>query len=284
MAGITTNCGIITPQSYEDIVCSIPGVGITHNNLPYFHHMLCQWAYNIPLNFQWVLVIEAVNKDYLMEQIKNMVPAFEPGKWNMSKTADETWTKQTQDTIGCIFAQGVELPGETSVVERAGMPDGSNRGFIKAPIINGRQDFTDLNITFLETNRSFVEGVIRPWNIVVNHRGLVARGDAESIKSRIQVYELAKAGACTPNIIRKHWTFHDAVPTMISSEQKSQETSSDYGKRQTAFTFNSYHIDDMNTQSPASPDNNNNNNLPLYNINTIPNPNNPPTFPTQSIA
>lgn len=242
--GINTNCGIITPVIYEDILCQIPGVGITHNNLPYFHRMMCQWAYSIPMNFQWVMVIEADNKDYLINEIKNTLPSFEPGFWNVGTTASETWTDATQNVIGCIFAQAIELPGEQSKVERVGISEGSNRGFINAPIIAGRADFADLSITFLETNRSFVEGVLRPWNIILNHKGLIAQPQSRSIKSIIHVYELAKTGPCTPNIIRKHWVFKDAVPTQISSEQKSQDVSNDYGKRQTSFTFNAYHIDD----------------------------------------
>lgn len=244
MAGVTTNCGVVTPTTYEDILCQIPGIDITHNNLPYFHRMMCQWAYSIPMNFQWVLVIEADNKEYLVNEIKKNVQTFEPGLWNIGKTADDTWTDATQNVIGCIFAQAAELPGEVSNVERVGVAEGSRRGFINAPIINGRQDFTDLSLTFLETNRSFADGVIRPWNILLNHKGLIAQPQSKSIKSTIHLYELAKTSACTPNVIRKHWVFKDAVPTMISSEQKSQEASSDYGKRQTAFTYNSYYIDD----------------------------------------
>ena len=75
MFGVNTNCGIITPIFFENIMCEIPGVDITHNNLPYFHRMMCQWAYSIPLNFQWALIIEADNKDYLLKQLQyNLAP------------------------------------------------------------------------------------------------------------------------------------------------------------------------------------------------------------------
>jgi hypothetical protein len=261
MAGITTNCGIITPQSYEDIVCSIPGANqITHNNLSEFYRTMCEWAYNIPLNFQWVLFINPDDIKHLKEEIAT-ISKIEHKEWNMKNTIDKTWIDKTQENIGCIFAHAIELPGEKSIVERAGTPDGSNRGFIKAPIINGRDDFPNLSVTFLETNLSFVDGFLRPWNILVNHRGLIAR--KKSIKSTIHVFELAKAGACKPNIIRKHWVFHGAVPVMISEEQKSQESSTDYGKRQTQFVFNSYYLEDLDTvNAPELPSNRVPNNYP----------------------
>jgi len=242
--GLYTNCGIITPRYYEDIICPIQGVDITHNNVSHFHHMMCNWAYNIALGFQWVLVIEADNKEFLVNELKQTVPAFEPTGWNMGSTADETWTDATQNIVGCIFAQGATLPGETASVERVGVAEGSRRGFINAPIMAGRQDFTDLTLSFLETNRSFVEGVLRPWSILAMHKGLIAQPRNTSIKSTIHLYELAKTGTCTPNTIRKHWVFKDAVPVVIYGEDKTQSASSDYGKRQTSFVFNSYYIED----------------------------------------
>lgn len=246
MANINTNCGVITPSVYEDILCKIPGVDITHNKLQHFHHMVCQWAYNIPLNFLWVMVIEmeSVSLANLKKDIRLIEKNYEPEGWNMGKTAEDTWTWDTQDKVGCIFAQAAELPGETTSVERVGIIEGSRRGFINAPIISGRQDFNDLSVTFLETNRSFVEGFIRPWSILAMHKGLIAQPKGKSIKSTINLYELAKKSACEPNIIRKHWVFKDAVPTQISSESKTQENSSDYGKRQVSFTFGSYYITD----------------------------------------
>ena len=240
--GLISNCGIITPTVFENIVCQVPGVDITHNRVPFFHRMMCQWAYSVPMVFDWVIVIEAENKDNLLQQIKQTVPSFEPSGWNIGRTVDDTWNESTQDIIGCIFAQAVDIPGETTSVERVGVSEGSRRGFINAPIISGRGDFGDLTITFLETNRSFADGVIRPWNILISHKGLIAQ--AQSIKSTIHVYELAKLGACTPNIIRKHWVFKGAAPVGISPESKTQSSSSDYGKRQTTFVFNSYYIDD----------------------------------------
>jgi hypothetical protein len=242
--GIVTNCGLITPQVFE--TCNFGGQpSLTHNHIPYMNRMLCQWAYNVPMRFSWVMVINAHNKKHLINKIKSVVPGYEPPGWNMSNTVDDTWTYSTQDVVGCIFAQGVDIPGENVNVDYAGISEGSNRGFINAPIINGRSNFDLLGAGFLETNRSFVDGVLRPWTILAAHEGLLATTREQSIKSDITIYQLAKMGECSPNIIRKAYVFHDCVPINIQPDQLDYNSSSDYPKMQAKFVYNSYYIDDM---------------------------------------
>lgn len=270
MNGIATNCGVVTPTNYEELICKIPGkASFTHNNIPFFHRMMCHWAYNVALNFQWAVFIEAHNKEYLLDEITKKIQTIEHKNWNMGNSAHYTWTEDTQETIGCIFAQSIQLPGEITTTERIGVAEGSSRrGFINAPIISGRQDFANLEAGFLETNRSFTDGVLRPWSILVQHKGLIANprmmhiGNEEyimnpSIKSTIHVYELAKSGECSPNIIRKHWVYENAAPIGVSAEEKSQAVSSDYAKRQASFVFGSYYLEDdlynnMNMGPPES--------------------------------
>lgn len=242
MDGILSNCGTITQKFFLDnpkINCQ---PDITHSHIPFVHQMFCRWAYQPALQFLWVLVIDAHDKNYLLNRIGNSMRTLEPPGWGTSQIISDTWTTQTQNTIGCIFAQGVNLPGESIKTEHVGIKEGSNRGFLNAPIINGRTDYEPMEIGFLETNQSFVDGVLRPWSILVSHEGLLARPRNESIKADIHVYQLAKAGETVPNIVRKAWTFKDCVPTFVSPEQLTYASSNDYGKRQAQFVYNSYHL------------------------------------------
>lgn len=240
MTEIFTNCGIIRQPLFLDTprVNCVPDV--THSQIPFVHQMFCRWATQPAHQFMWVLVIDAHNKEYLLNKIAE-VSNLEPPGWRIGSIIADTWTEQTQNTVGCIFAQGVNLPGETVNVDRVGITEGSRRGFINAPIINGRSDYEPMEIGFLETNQSFVDGVLRPWSILIAHEGLIAQPKNSSIKADIHVYQLAKAGEYTPNIVRKAWTFKDCAPTFISPEQLTYD-SSDYGKRQAQFVYNSYHI------------------------------------------
>ncbi len=239
MANVPTNCGTLTPQIFE-MVTQQGSPEITHSHIPHFHSMMCNWAYNAAQQWSWVVIIEAHSKDNLLNKIKTKIPVYEKD-WNVSDIADATWTTSTQETVGCIFAQSVRLPGESTNVDYVGITEGSNRGFINAPIITGRANFEALEIAFLETNQSFTDGVLRPWKIIVNHEGLLATSRENSIKSNIYVYQLAKAGEEEKNVIRKIWTYYDAVPISISDEDLDY-SAGDYGKRQVKFVYNRYSI------------------------------------------
>jgi hypothetical protein len=80
----------------------------------------------------------------------------------------------------------------------------------------------------LETNKSFVDGVLRPWNVLVGHVGLLAQPQGSSIKANISVYQLAKTGVRSPLAIRKRWTYFDCVPTQVTPEDLTYNNSSDY--------------------------------------------------------
>jgi len=244
---LPTNCGNITPQFFNICQMQTPP-NITKGHVSYFHSLLCDWALNVPLNFQWVAVITAKDKEYLFNQIKQTVSSIEPKGWNIGSSVDATWTSATQDVIGCIFAQGVDLPGETINTKYVGIEESSNRGFIKSPIIEGRTDFTTLNMGFLETNRSFVDGVLRPWSILVAHKGLIA--SQQSIKANIDVYELAKNGDCNPTVIRKMWHFEDCAPIFIDQEQKKYDSNGSYALRHANFVYNSYYVTDYGNGMP----------------------------------
>jgi hypothetical protein len=238
VSNIFTNCGIITPRVFEVLNFTQPSIQNSH--IPYFHNLICNWALNVAQQYSWVVVIDAQNKQFLLNKIKNTVPNLEPTGWNTQDAINTTWTEQTQDVIGCIFAQAVNIPGEEIKIEYAGVSEGSSRGCINAPIVAGRNNFAPLQISFLETNKSFVDGVLRPWNVLVGHEGLIAKPQGSSIKSNISVYQLAKAGHDTPLAIRKKWTYYDCVPSQIVNEDLSYASSTDYGKRQVFFTYNYY--------------------------------------------
>lgn len=244
MADIPTTCGVLTPQTYEIIKFS-GEPDIQQGHIPYFHKMVCQWAYNVAQQYSFVIVIQAHNKDYLLNQFRSKIQTVEPPGWDVGSIVDDTWKRETQEVVGCIFANSVRIPGENVNVERVGLTEGSRRGFINAPIINGRNDFSPLEIGFNETNQSFVDGVLRPWIIVAAHDGLLARARNNSIKSTIDIYQLARAMDSTEipkkNIVRKHWTFEDCVPINLVDEDMAYNTI-DYGKRQVQFVYNSYNL------------------------------------------
>jgi hypothetical protein len=252
MADIPTSCGTLTPQTFELITFG-GEPDIQQGHIPYFHRMLCQWAYAVAQQFSFVVVIEAVNKDYLLNKFRSTMKTIEPPGWDVESMVSDTWKRDTQEVVGCIFANAVRIPGENTTTERVGVSEGSRRGFINAPIISGRADFSPLDIGFNETNQSFIDGILRPWTIIAAHEGLMARPSNQSIKANIQIYQLARAmddKSEKKNIIRKHWTFEGCVPINVVEEDLGYNAT-DYGKRQVQFVYNSYNL--VGVQSGGSP-------------------------------
>ena len=60
---------------------------------------------------------------------------------------------------GIFFANSVTVPGESSSTARVGMAQVNNLfgGLLSAPILKGRADAANLDISFIETNMSFVD-------------------------------------------------------------------------------------------------------------------------------
>jgi hypothetical protein len=250
---IPTNCGDIdlaasSKQLFEPFASNNLTTGnptLTNGNIKYFHNKVCTWAYSVPLKFAWVLFIYAHNKDNLLKQIFEIGKKYENNRWEVYDSAVATTQSDVQEVIGCIFAQGIILPGENIGVEYAGITEGSKRGFVNAPIITGRSDFEPLEIGFLETNRSFVDSVLRPWSIIVGHKGLIATDTAQSIKATIVVHQLSRYGTDKDSKIRKTFIFEDCAPINISAETLDYSSSSDFPKIQAKFSYSQYSINDL---------------------------------------
>ena len=266
---MNTNCGYIDFSTLEALANTesfvnehIKIVGeptLTKKTIPYFHETICSWAYNVPLKFHWVLVIYPHNKKYLLQQISGIGARYENKDWDMFDSAISTTYDSVQSTIGCIFAQGVVLPGEDTSVDYAGITEGSKRGFINAPIVNGRANFQPLEVGFLDTNRSFVDGFLRPWSIIVAHKGLIAaRSTDKDIKADIVVHQLARNGTDRDSKIRKSFLFKNCAPINISGETLDYASSSDFPKLQAKFVFTDYSVYDADTNTPATNDGLNN--------------------------
>ena len=224
----------------------------TFGGISYFHEKICSLAYNVPLKSSWVLFIYPNNKDYLLKQVAGLNATYENKEWDVFNSAVKTTEDPVQNIIGCIFAQGVNLPGEDIGIEYSGITEGSKRGFINAPIINGRKDFEPLEVGFLETNSSFVDSFMRPWAILVAHKGLIATPKDTDIKATIVVHQLSRIGTDSSSRIRKTFIFNNCAPINIASETLDYSSSSDFPKLQVKFAYSRYAVTDAVNNSSDS--------------------------------
>ncbi len=225
------------------------GASLASGHIPYMLSLLCEWPTAIPLSTMWVTLILPQNSDYLLNSIANIGRLEVRGSnstgesWNVFQGLNEVYTPQTQQVIGCSFALGVELPGESMEIGWAGVPEHS-RGFLNGPIGSVRQNNTPLTISFLETNSSFVDMFVRPWMMLTTHKGFFAYPQEQSIKSTVHVFQLAKAGVYNAPIVRKRYSFFDVVPIAIPGEAVTRSESSNEDSRACQFAYNYYTMSD----------------------------------------
>ena len=234
-----------------------------------FFEVLQNWESALPMQELWMVffkipkVVTDANVGAWGEHlIKLPVDANQdsPGALGVD-TAKRLFDKPKFNThIGCAFAQTVSLPPEQANIGHVGVQH--QRGFIKGPVHEGRQVFGSLNIEFLETNVSFVDFLIRPWTILADHFGFVARPDI-NIRTDITLINFAKAGVdldinerhyaggnqgmdalagknLRGFVPRKIWIFQNCCPINITAERFSHTLDTSPGRRDTEWNFSRY--------------------------------------------
>lgn len=163
----------------------------------------------------------------------NNVKKYENGSVSEWFFAPNALISTGTSVMGMLVAQGVQIPGEGFGVSRIG-PENSG-GVVKGAIGGQRQDPQELSISFLETNFSFTDLVLRPWTIMASHKSL----KSSTYKTAINVINLAKTGPGNMLMPRTHWIFHGACP--ISIDQQEYTYGADQVKtRQVSFAYNYY--------------------------------------------
>ena len=214
--------------------------------LQYFHKTLCNFCTATPPSSKWAVFIKPENSQYLLSQIQNM-QGYEPYKdsndWNFAKTTKALMSEDLQNRIGCIFALGVNEAGVSVGVDKFGGVNGAINGFTKGSSTTGRVDNDALELVLRETNCSYVDLVLRPWVMLLSHKGLHARPQSESIKATITIFELAGTFPGKSPIIRKVFNYYECAPINVNTETLSYEPNT-LIQRQVGFTYGYYTVQD----------------------------------------
>ena len=221
--------------------------GVTPEVTDHFLQTLENWNTAIPFKFHWIVnfypptlpgphgIIDPQSSSAAPETlglgklggiVSNVVKEYEPVGYNaeqMTTAQKNILTDFNMKKLGCIFAQGCVVPGETHSIENPSVQN--SMGFLPGVISGNRSPLAQLTVQFRETNTSFTDTVIRPWVIALSHYGLVARprGDARNIKRDIEVIQLAKVASGHPLIIRKRFLFHNCVPTTVDTNELTHD-------------------------------------------------------------
>ena len=175
--------------------------------------------------------------------IINSVADYEPQapKWNITKAIGTICSDNFLQTKGCILAQNVTVPGEGIIA--TGVEGIQSNSFIRSKVGQGRNDFEDLRIGFLNTNVSFADNVIRPWVIMTGHKGLIARKGRDQYRTNITVRRLGVSNAGEPPFILQTFNFYGACPIQIDGEEYTYNDNGTAVVRTATFTYQWYTVD-----------------------------------------
>jgi len=198
---------------------NIPGVPLVSFR-DYFINSMETWVGAIPLRTQWVVLIDQFPSGLNTDILQGLEPVQGDKKgFNINKAKAFLTSYPAQGIVGCIFAQGADIPDDVLQTSVASIPN--NRGFIPGRISGNRTEFSPLTLQFRETNSSFIDHIIRPWVILASHAGMVARDEKNKPeldpRCNITIIQYTRSYKDVSQIPRKVWNFYNCVPTGVSS-------------------------------------------------------------------
>jgi hypothetical protein len=248
VAGVFSGRNPLTqPQVGELFGFNIQGAPLVSTR-DYFLLQLESWLTAIPLQSQWIVLIQpfplCINTDILQGLERT---GGDNKNFDVSRAKNILTSFPFQKVNGCIFAQSVQIPNETLNTTRATVAN--NRGFLPGVLSNGRTISDRLNISFLETNTSFSDFVIRPWVIAAEHFGFVAREkdtnrtrDIRNVKSTVYVMEYSRTFQNVSMIPKKIWTFFNCAPVSVESYNLDYNEPNTAPTIKTQWTYTNYAV------------------------------------------
>ena len=208
--------------------------------IPFFlSEILGNPASSLPKGAQWAVEFEK------FPAVIKRVAEFENATWNISAAFDAITTASIQKTKGCLLAHAVSVPGDSFAATNEGTQYG---GLLRPTINSGGRNSENLTISFIDTNVSFVENVMRPWVIVTAHLGMIAypeTGEGSELQYRTNVtfYQIGVTSPNLPPYVRHKITYYGVCPLNVGSEEYNYGATTAPQIRQVQFAYNYYTID-----------------------------------------
>ena len=227
------------------------------SDLVIFEQFLRDPETSIPLNSNFLISFAAASMPLGIQTFNETATGdYEPKSWGLDIEKKKLIGNiESKYNYKCLFANGVNLPGESFGQKRVGMADlfsDNSGGLLSGVISTSREQKTALNISFLETNASFIDAVIRPWIVAATHYGLYARATDSPYNVKTDIVVLMfDHKTNSKSVIRKKFTFFGCVPTSFGEQQIT------FGKADTTITsvswlYSNYSIETASKASGVS--------------------------------
>ena len=201
---------------------------------------------SLALSQLWVCGIDLDKMKIISNRISTDLNLYEPGMWNTGIGGQgavndavlnpKKWTGMSDQAEKHIylFASGISFIADGLNSSRVGS---EHVGAMKGLISDSRLELNAGNITFLESNISFVDGLIRPWMALVGHRSL----KDQTLRCDIILYCLEKWSLHEPLHVRKSMRFKNAVPINVDAVEHNY-TGDKIIERSVQFAFDRYEM------------------------------------------
>lgn len=248
IAGIGSGSNpLFAPQITQLVGLNVPAVPVISTR-DFFLTQMESWFTAIPMSTQWIVLIDqyppGLNTSVIqgLERIDGSKQGFD-----IDNARNILTSYPLQKVIGCLFAHGATIPNEGFTPEFASVEN--NRGFLPGVLGGARNhDAPTLDISFRETNTSFIDFVVRPWVILAAHFGLVSRNpnDAsqaiKNMKCNMHIMQYTRSRAGVSMIPRKVWNFYNCVPFTVN-EESLEYTEEKLVTYNTRWTYSNYTIE-----------------------------------------
>lgn len=212
----------------------------------------------IPLDSNFLLVFES--DPILPRALTSDFPVgLENGYWDVNnvKNALTNIVVKGENNAplggrGCMFVHAFDVPGEAIASSRPGTL--ANNSSFRSGVVTGErtQYGSTIDLGILETNKSFIEFVIRPWIALVSHYGLFTRApqSVQNVKTNMSGILFDRNNK---NEVRKVYRFSGVAPVSMASVNYA------FGKNdaridKVSFVFNNFGIAGSYSKNvPSSP-------------------------------
>lgn len=213
-------------------------------------------ASSIPKGAQWAVLFESLESD-ILPAIKRAYE-FEPDakEWKTAKAANAILTSEYQENKGCLFCQAIGIPGEGT---DASVPQNiKHNSYIGSYVGGGRNVFSPMRMTFIDTNISFCDSFLRGWAIATAAFGMVARSGNKNFRTDMTCWKFG----ITPTgpIVLQTISFKGICCISVSEEEYNYRPMTAPVEREARFVYHSYSINNEESEvlinaSPASSSN-----------------------------
>lgn len=211
--------------------------------LYFLQQVLSKPAGALPKGAQWVVLFEDLQGS-ILPGIK-LACSYEPASKNwLIEAANKVLTDKSgpyQEKQGCMFCQGIDLPGEgTAAVVEGNI---KSNAFLRSYVGAGREDFSQMRMTFLETNVSFADNFLRGWALSTSNFGMIARSGNKNYRTNLHCFKIGTVAPNLPPFVLMRMTFYDLCCISVSNEEYNYSPVTTPTMREARFIYNHYSVD-----------------------------------------